>query len=139
MFIINAIKDLIIAKNIHVKIIKIAENEKANLSNLFAPQGYGTGTSYLDADTIHGTMHQEKFSYIIESISRLDNLIYIETGIIKNLDKEIKEIEEELKLFTGLKLKIKTMQLVQGKNLREIAAELKYSYIHVREVAADSK
>jgi len=134
----SAINDLTGAKKIHERIIRISNEEKLNLTKLLSPAGYKTGTSYLDADCFHGTK-ADNLAFVVEGISKLDNLIYIESGIIKNLDKEIDELKNELKSLKGLKLKIKTMQIVEGKSLKEIADELRYSYDYIRETAADLK
>lgn len=131
----SSLRDLEKCIEIHKRIINSSIREKENLIRALGPASYKTGTSYNDYDSIHGTRAEVNISDIVEKISRLDNLIYLEKCIIENTEKDIQEIKESLKGLKGIGLKIRTMQLVEGKTLKQIANDLNYSYSYIRQAA----
>jgi len=116
----NILKDLINTKQIHEKIIRVAEREKTHFADMFCPSGYSSGSSYVDADTIHGSKTKVELTFVYEEISRLDNLIYLEKEIIKQTEDEIREIEIALEDIGGMELKVKQMQIIQGNRLKKL-------------------
>lgn len=135
----SSIKELERCINIHKNIIRASSIERERLIDSLGPSGYKNGTSYNDYDSIHGTRAEKSIPEIIEEISRLDNIIYLEKNIIDKTQKNINDIKESIKGLSGLELKIQEMILVEGKNLKEIADELSYSYDHIRRVKSKIK
>lgn len=119
---------------IRKKMIKLAKRRREELVLNLGPKGYGTGRSYVDADTIRGNKSMD-YPDLIEAISQIDNKIYLHERVIEYNKNMISEIKDCINDLTGLKCKIKNMQIVQGKTLKEIANEIGYSYDYTREVA----
>ena len=97
-----------IRKNEEAKLLIHEEYLKAN-----CPQGYKTGTSYLDADTIHGSRKEFSVSSMVESLRLLEHLIYIDTVILENYKKE-NRVAEKLKELETTKDKVYYLRQVEG-------------------------
>lgn len=129
------LKDLYKCQSIHKKLIRLAKEEKENLLKTVGPAEYSNGTSYLDADCIHGSRKEMCIQEIIEQSGRLENMIYLENCILEKTEKEIKKIKKGLKGLEGLELKVREMRTIEGKKLNQIANELGYSEGYIRRVA----
>lgn len=97
-----------IRKNEEAKLLIREEYLKAN-----CPQGYKSGTSYLDADTIHGSRKEFSINNMVESLKLLEHLIYIDTVILENYKKE-NRIAEKLKELETTKDKVYYLRQVEG-------------------------
>ncbi|MCR1897810.1 hypothetical protein NSA47_02255 [Irregularibacter muris] len=123
---------------IRKNLIRLAQKRRDKLVKLLGPKGYSSGRSYVDADNIHGDKTMD-LNEVIEKISRIDNEIYLHECDIEYNTNKIKEIEECIGGLKGLKCKVKNMQMIEGKTLKEIADELGYSYDYIREIAVKNK
>ena len=124
--------------DIRNKMIKVAKKRKEELVLALAPKGYGSGRSYVDADNIHGNGVLD-YTDIIEEISHVENEIYLHECVIEYNKNMIAEIKGVISNLSGLKCKVKNMQMIEGKNLKEIADELGYTHQYIREVAVKEK
>lgn len=103
------------------------------------PKGYSHGTSYVDADCIHGSkeeLHADMIQKYIEECERYKNMIYLQEEILKGLVKTKNKVDEKLKTLKGLEYKVMYLKMVEGMNLQEIASKLGYSYQYIREIAS---
>lgn len=104
-----------------------------------APTNYPEGTSYLDADTIHGgkkEMHLEDWQKLIEEGGRIQSMILLQESILKGLKETKDKIDKKLAGLQGIECKIIYFKYCEGLNLSEIASKLGYSYDYIREVHA---
>ncbi len=107
--------------------------------NQGAPAGYPEGTSYVDADCIHGgrkETHLDDWKRLIEEVSRLESMVFLQEEILRGLYKTKESIDEKLKGLDGLGYKIAYLKFAEGLNLQQIASKLGYSYQYIREVHA---
>ncbi len=130
------------------ELIKLNENilerclySKSQIESFFRyhsePKGYSKGTSYIDADTIHGSKkeyHPEDYQKLIEELGRLESIIFLQTEILDNLNKLREDLINSTKELEGIEYKVVVMHNLEGKTLREISEELGYSYQYIREV-----
>ncbi|UFH65574.1 DNA-binding response regulator [Clostridium cadaveris] len=101
------------------------------------PDGYSEGTSYLDADCIHGTRkeyHVDDYQRLVEELSRLDSMIILQEDILNNLNNIRNTLVERVKGLKGLEYKVGIKYYLEGKSLKEIADELGYSYDYIKEI-----
>jgi precorrin isomerase len=119
---------------IETRTLHSLERQYKKLEINLSPKGLNKGRSYEVHDNIHGSgsMTFADALRVMESL-RID--IVEQINKIKVIELDIKKIDETIKSFKGLKQKVKYMQLVEGKSLREIARELDYNYGHIRKVA----
>lgn len=104
-----------------------------------APTGYAEGTSYIDADCIHGgrkEMHPEDWQKLIEESGKFQSMIELQESILNGLKQTKDKIDEKLLNLQGLEYKIIYYKYVEGLNLQQIASKLGYSYDYIREVHA---
>ena len=132
-----------------LELIEINENIKYNCeSNLRlierfilkqGPKGYGSGTSYVDADCIHGgiaEMHEEDYKKLLDESEKLEHMIFLQEEILKGLYETKKGIDEKLNDLTGIDYDVAYLKLVEGKTLHEIASELHISEIYAKKISA---
>lgn len=122
-------------KEIEVEHLKQLRRQKLRLMEEAAPKGYRTGTSYVDADNIHGN-RSPAFVDILPKIMMMDQEIC-------NCENQIRVIEKAEKLIMDRALGLnKTEKVVTvlrdyvGLNLREIAEVLGYDYGYIRKISA---
>jgi DNA-directed RNA polymerase specialized sigma subunit len=134
-------KDLLELININENILSNCKENKRMIEMFLLkqgrPAGYREATSYLDADCIRGSraeLHAEDYQKLIEEMEQLDNMIYLQEEILKNLYKTKDEIDHKLINLQGLEYKVYYMKTVKGMTLREIAATLQYSEEHIRRI-----
>lgn len=102
-----------------------------------APKGYSKGTSYLDADCIRSTraeLRPDLLQKLIEEAERLNNMIYIQRGILDRLIKTKDSIDDKLKNLQGLEHKIVYLKYVEGYDLQQIASCTGFSYQYIRRI-----
>lgn len=75
------------------------------------------------------------FIEAVTLINKLNEAIEEKEMYIEVLESEIMRITKLVDSLTGLNQKLKYMQLVEGKSLREIAIELNYNYGYIRNIA----
>ena len=76
------------------------------------------------------------FETFLKMLRNIQEKQMICLNTLKELEKTKKEVENSISSLDGLDKKIMYMKTIQGKTLKEIAAELGYSYQYIREVAA---
>lgn len=109
---------------------RIEQNKKA-LADLdkkylkaFAPEGYKSGTSYNDHDSIHGTRKELRVEdYVIER-EKIKALIELDEWLVNKPDLEINEEEYLKALDTNVK-KVKFLRDVKGYTQKEVSDKLK--------------
>lgn len=103
------------------------------------PKGYSSGTSYLDADCVHGSkkeMGLEDIKKLMEESERLESMIYLQNGILEGYYKIKKMVDEKLKNLKGLDYEVAYLKLVEGYTLHEIASKLHISEIYAKKISA---
>lgn len=128
----DTIYDLKLSLEIEKKILNNANRVKERLLQMYAPKGYSTGTSYIDADNIRSTNNQMDLCELVAQIHQCDSMIFLQEERIKKLQKDIDEIYQMIRSMNGLNKKVHYLRLVEGKSLKEIADELGYSYGYIR-------
>ncbi|WP_061317549.1 hypothetical protein [Clostridium botulinum] len=132
-----------------LELIKINENIKHNCkSNLRlierfllkqGPKGFPSGTSYLDADCIHGSkgeMHVEDYGRLMSECEKLKNMIFLQDNILKRLYETKKNIDEKLKDLKGIKYDVAYLKLVEGYSIQAIASKLNISESYAMKISA---
>lgn len=120
-----------IRKNQEAMLLIHEEYLKAN-----CPQGYKTGTSYLDADTIHGSRKEFSVSSMVESLRLLEHLIYIDTVILENYKKE-NRVAEKLKELETMKDKVYYLRQVEGYTQEKTAEIINISCRHLQRLESE--
>lgn len=108
---------------------RIEQNKKA-LADLdkkylkaFAPEGYKSGTSYNDYDTIHGSRKSPRITEYFEERKKILTLIELDEGL---LTKVVYVDEEEyLKVLDTNVKKVKFLRDVKGYTQQEVSDKLK--------------
>lgn len=108
---------------------RIEQNKKA-LADLdrkylkaFAPEGYKSGTSYNDYDTIHGSRKDPRIIEYFEERKKILTLIELDEGL---LTKVVYVDEEEyLKVLDTNVKKVKFLRDVKGYTQQEVSDKLK--------------
>lgn len=108
---------------------RIEQNKKA-LADLdkkylkaFAPEGYKSGTSYNDYDTIHGSRKDPRITEYFEERKKILTLIELDEGL---LTKVVYVDEEEyLKVLDTNVKKVKFLRDVKGYTQQEVSDKLK--------------
>lgn len=130
----NSVYDLSLELEIESLTLRQLERQRKRMMLKLNPKGFSGGTSYEPLDNIHGSGSMA-FSDVLISLNELEVLIRQQVARIGDMELEIKKIYKLIDSFQGLKQKVKYMQLVEGKSLKDIASELNYSYIHIRRIA----
>lgn len=84
-----------------------------------------------------GSPEHRDIIYWIDALRRCENNMYLEIDTLKIKENTLKEIYAKINGFNDLDKKIIFLKEVEGKNLKEIAAEIGYSYVHVRRIHAN--
>ncbi|RUT53392.1 hypothetical protein NPD9_1710 [Clostridium botulinum] len=103
------------------------------------PKGYSEGTSYLDADCIHGSkpeMHIEDYAKLIDETEKLRHMIELQDSILEGLYKTKNSIDENLKKLTGIEYDVAYLKLVEGYTIHSIASKLNISESYARQISA---
>lgn len=108
---------------------RIEQNKKA-LADLdkkylkaFAPEGYKTGTSYNDYDTIHGSRKDPRITEYFEERKKILTLIELDEGLLTKV-VDVDE-EEYLKVLDTNVKKVKFLRDVKGYTQQEVSDKLK--------------
>ena len=109
---------------------RIEQNKKA-LADLdkkylkaFAPEGYKSGTSYNDYDTIHGTRKELRIEVYMIEREKIKALIELDEWLVNKPDLGINEEEYLKALDTNVK-KVKFLRDVKGYTQQEVSDKLK--------------
>lgn len=132
-----------------IELIEINENIKFNCqSNLRliqkfilkqAPKSYSCGTSYVDADCIHGgklELHETDYEKLIDEMEKLNSMIFLQEGILKGLYATKASIDKKLKNLKGINYDVAYLKLVEGYNLQAIASNLHLSYDRIKHISS---
>lgn len=110
---------------------RIEQNKKA-LSDLdrkylkaFAPEGYKSGTSYNDYDTIHGSRKDPRIIEYFEERKKILTLIELDEGLLDKVDMVDVDEEEYLKVLDTNVKKVKFLRDVKGYTQQEVSDKLK--------------
>ena len=76
---------------------------------------------------------------IIDGISRLDNITYIENRILQGMQVAANKIDTKIRQLEGIQYKVAYLHQIKGLTLEEVADELKYSHNYIRIVNARAK
>lgn len=112
------------------------------LLNLGMPAGYPEGTSYLDADSIHGgkkELHSDHLQQLVDEMRKLESMIFLQESILESLYAARKNYLRKLKGLTGIDYKIVYKRDLEKKSLQQIADELGYSLDRVKQLSAKNK
>jgi DNA-directed RNA polymerase specialized sigma24 family protein len=108
---------------------RIEQNKKALVDldkkylKAFAPEGYKSGTSYNDYDTIHGSRKSPRITEYFEERKKILTLIELDEGL---LTKVVYVDEEEyLKVLDTNVKKVKFLRDVKGYTQQEVSDKLK--------------
>jgi len=83
-----------------------------------------------------GSPEHRDIIYWISTLSRCEHNIFLEIETLKIKENTLKEIYNKINGFNDLEKKVIFLKEVEGKNLKEIAAEIGYSYDWVRKINA---
>ena len=72
----------------------------------------------------------------IELLGKLESHIFLHSEAIEKMEEEKESMERKLKDFVGLEYRIIYMRDIEGKRLKDISEELKYSYDYIREISS---
>lgn len=118
---------------------RIEENTKALLKlkdtylKCCGPEGFKSGTSYRDYDTIHGSKKEYTVESYVKEKVRLENIIELDKEILSNIKKEI-DTEEYLKLLTDNKQKVRFLRIIKRYTQSQTAEIIGISERQVRRI-----
>ena len=99
----------------------------------FSPEEYPTGTSYLDADTIHGTRKELHIEYLPDEINRIREMIEVDKIILNSLKRKV-NIEVKLSELDNVQDKVKFLRRVMKLNQKGTAEILGMSERQIRRI-----
>lgn len=136
---IKTFKDLKIQKEIHEQMKEAAEyNKNCYKKLLHKDEPHDISAKQLDG-LPHGNGNAMSLDRIIMYISKYDSMIYLEQCMIEKLDKLEKDITNKVEQLDSINFKVVYMRDILGKRLKEIAAELGYSEIYIKEISSKNK
>ena len=136
---IKTFKDLKIQKELHEQMKEAAEyNKKCYQKLLHKDEPHDISAIQLDG-LPHGKGNAMSLDRIIMYINKYDSMIFLEQCIIENLEKLEEEITNKVKQLDSIDFKVVYMRDILGKKLKEIAAELGYSEIYIKEISSKNK
>lgn len=133
-----------VSKKIKSIKIRIEKNRKdmEELKNIYykaaMPDGYSTGTSYNDYDSIHGSRKEYHIEDLFEELKRLENMIYVDEEIIRSLERKL-EVEARLSLIDSNKEKVRFLRMVVGYTQNETGNILKISERQIQRIEKEIK
>lgn len=110
---------------------RIEQNKKALVDldkkylKAFAPEGYKSGTSYNDYDTIHGSRKSPRITEYFEERKKILTLIELDEGLLDKVDMVDVDEEEYLKVLDTNIKKVKFLRDVKGYTQQEVSDKLK--------------
>lgn len=110
---------------------RIEQNKKALVDldkkylKAFAPEGYKSGTSYNDYDTIHGSRKSPRIIEYFEERKKILTLIELDEGLLDKVDMVDVDEEEYLKVLDTNVKKVKFLRDVKGYTQQEVSDKLK--------------
>lgn len=122
---------------------RIEQNKKALVDldkkylKAFAPEGYKSGTSYNDYDTIHGSRKSPRITEYFEERKKILTLIELDEGL---LTKVVYVDEEEyLKVLDTNVKKVKFLRDVKGYTQQEVSDKLKLGLRTVQRIEKEMR
>lgn len=91
----------------------------------FAPEGYKSGTSYNDYDTIHGSRKDPRITEYFEERKKILTLIELDEGLLDKVDMVDVDEDEYLKVLDTNVKKVKFLRDVKGYTQQEVSDKLK--------------
>ncbi|WP_129600450.1 hypothetical protein [Anaerophilus nitritogenes] len=134
---IDNYKDLCIDIETQQCIVEDIEKELKQLGKLIHGPKDITGIDYSRGPS--GSTIQIPLDRIIDRAQRITKRLNVEQEILQSKIETKKKIEEKLKELKGLDAKVVHMRDIQGKELKDIAEVLGYSYQYVKEISARNK
>ncbi|EHN17044.1 hypothetical protein [Clostridium sporogenes] len=142
----NSYKDLMKLIEIHEEILDSYKESLSKINGFLlysgAPEGYKKGTSYVDADCIHGGkkfLHPDMMENLAYGTEEIKNMISKEEDILKGLYITRKNIKHKLNGLTGIEHKVAYLKEVEGYNLIQVACKLGKSYDYIKEISSKIK
>ncbi len=85
-----------------------------------------------------GSQEYRDIIYWIKALERCERNIYLETETLKIKENTLESINSKINSYHGVEKKIIYLKEVEGKNLKEIAAEIGYNYDYIRRIHANA-
>ena len=110
---------------------RIEQNKKALVDldkkylKAFAPEGYKSGTSYNDYDTIHGSRKDPRIIEYFEERKKILTLIELDEGLLDKVNMVDVDEDEYLKVLDTNVKKVKFLRDVKGYTQQEVSDKLK--------------
>ena len=129
---------MMIMKN-HADLLREIEIIKEQIEQLETSVKYWNGDGLGDfilageGASVHG------LSIAAQNVDRINRKINALQSMLDAFEDTYAENEKRINQLTGLPYKIAKLRYVDGKDYREIAVELGYSYDHIRRVASQNK
>ena len=103
-----------------------------------APQGYKSGTSYLDADCIHGSKKEYGVAEMVIEMRRIQHMIELDTNNLEYLVKK-EELPKKLEEFPQREDKIKYLREVMEYTQAETAEVIGLSVRQIQRIEAENR
>ncbi|KPU42174.1 hypothetical protein OXPF_39530 [Oxobacter pfennigii] len=130
-------KDILTQIKIHQLIIENAKIEQ----KYYLKQFHSSGPGDISSITIDGMPKSNfvslPFDKIIENLNRLDNMLFIEEGILNQLHRTKEELDMRISSLEGIHFKVAWMKIIENKSLQQIADELGYSLDWIKRISAE--
>lgn len=91
------------------------------------------------SDMPKGSRNDMSLDRIVDEISKIDNMLYIEEERLKVIEKYEKEISSKLDKLQGLHYKVYYLHEIEGKTYREIAIQLNISEQYAKDLGSEAK
>lgn len=124
---------------------RIEQNKKA-LADLdkkylkaFAPEGYKSGTSYNDYDTIHGSRKDPRITEYFEERKKILTLIELDEGLLDKVNMVDVDEDEYLKVLDTNVKKVKFLRDVKGYTQQEVSDKLKLGLRTVQRIEKEMR
>lgn len=96
-----------------------------------------SGQAY--SDMPKGSRNDMSLDRIVNEISKIDSMLYIESERLRVIERYEKEISSKLKKLEGLEYKVMYMKEIEGLSNQEIANKLGYSYQTIANMMCEIK
>lgn len=97
----------------------------------------GVGTSYVDADTIHGgkpELRYDNLAEIIKEQRHLENMIFLQEGILENLNAAKVEVNERINKLEGLTEKVFYNRVIMNYSQEKTSAIINKSVRQIQNI-----
>ena len=136
MYCIESYKDLTSEIEMAKARIEGLEKQRELLTKLLfkGPKGY---TPIDMSGMPKGSRNDISLDRLVEAVSKIDNMLYIEGELLKGMEETIKKIKGKLEGLEGNKYKVAYKRIIENKAYKEIANELHLSEDYVKHIGAE--